>query len=84
MAAASEVGMSAARCDFQKLGVPLDEPHGFRARQVQLPAKEYFDRAACLLACRDKWFESSQLGSTLALFKRLLTKVDFFQNGQKG
>jgi hypothetical protein len=35
-------------------------------RQAQLHAEENFDWATCLLACRDKWLESCQLGSILS------------------
>jgi len=48
-------------------------------------AEENFDRATCLLACRDKWLESRQLGSTLALVSQpwVVVKLYFFQSGQE-
>ena len=52
-------------------------------RQVQLQTKEYSDRAACLLACQNKWPENSQLGFTLALRYRVLVKLNFFQSGKE-
>jgi hypothetical protein len=48
------------------------------------PTTKYFDRATCLLACRDKWFESRKLGlSTLFSQQWDLPKLYFFQSGQE-
>jgi len=72
MAAATTVMMLDAISIFNKLGIPLGEPQlgtcllvcfeRIHPRLVHLRAKEKFDRAICLLPCRDKWLEAASSG----------------------